>query len=448
MGLDPLELFEPQASVLGALLLEPQRMGEAALSLCDEDFPDARCRTVWQAMKKLFRAGGVIDPVTVRDALTGYDGATALLISCMEAAPNAGGFQQHLAALKRQARMSSLRELGTALSTVTDPEEADALVAQLNRLAVRRQARERRSMAQMLQSFASRHAADQEPVYLPWGMAALDAGLHIRGGKYVILGGYPSDGKTALALNFSMAQAERCYRVRFYSLETDCATVEDRLLAAQAGISLENIQHNRLSPAEWESYAALSRLAEADVEIVNAAGMTVDDIRADALACRADVIYVDYLGLINPGRSGGRYSTRYEDITNISMQLQQLAKTTGITVVALCQLSRPAGGAPPDMHSLRESGQIEQDADAILLLYRDDPKDIRSLRNLVVAKNKEGRTGRFKLDFDGLHQRFTDRVSPERLAGIESRHSHRRPYEPPAPAGDADQQRMAGMEEQ
>lgn len=447
MGLDALELFEPQASVLGGLLLEPQRMGEAALSLRDTDFPDARCRVVWQAMTALFRAGKAIDPVTVKDALAGYENAAALLVTCMEAAPAAGGFYAHLDALKRQARLSSLREIGAALSTVTDPEEADTLVDKVNRLAAVRQARERRSMAQMLTSFAARHAADQAPAYLPWGMAALDAGLHLRGGKYVILGGYPSDGKTALALGFAVTQAEAFYRVRFYSLETDSDTLEDRLLAAQAGISLEAIQRNRLSPDEWERYAGLSGKADLDIEVVAASGMTVDDIRADALACRADVIYVDYLGLISPGRSGGKRASRYEDVTAISMQLQQLAKTTGITVVALCQLTRPpAPGAKPDMHSLRESGQIEQDADAILLLYRDDPADIRSLRNLVVAKNKEGRTGRFKLDFDGLHQRFTDKVSPERLAGIESKHSHRRPYEPPAPAGDDGQARLAGME--
>ncbi len=416
MGLSDLELFEPQASVLGAVLLEPQRMGEAALALREEDFPDKRCRVVWQAMGKLFREGKAIDPVTVRDALTGYDGAVELLKSCMEAAPSAGAFGQHLEALKRQARLANLRDIGLRLSTVTDPDDAEEMIAEINRMAVRRQARQRRNMAQMLQSFANRHATGANPVFLPWGMAALDAGLHLGGGKYVVLGGYPSDGKTALALNFAMAQADAFYTVRFYSFETDADTVEDRLTAAQAGISLERIQRNALEDAEWQRYALLAKKASVDMEVVAAAGMTVDDIRADALACRADVVYVDYLGLINPGRTS-RYVSRYESVTAISMQLQQLAKTTGITVVALCQLTRPATGSVPDMHSLRESGQIEQDADAIMLLYRDDPKNIRSLRNLVVAKNKEGRTGRFKLDFDGLHQRFTDNVPPDAQAG-------------------------------
>lgn len=420
MGLDNLETFEPQASVLGAILLSPGLMGEAALTLHEEDFEDKRCRIVWQAMAGLFRAGKAIDPVTVRDSLTGFDGATALLRTCMEAAPNAGAFGQHLEALRRQARMSRLREIGQQLSVVTDPEEADELTQQVNRLAVRRQARERRNMRQMLESFATRHAQAVTPEYLTWGLKQLDSGLHIRGGKYIILGGYPSDGKTALALNFAMAQAETFRTVRFYSLETDADTVEDRAFAAQADISMEDIQRNAIDDAGWEAYAGLTAKADLDFEVISAAGMTVDDIRADALACRAEVIYVDYLGLINPGKMS-RQINRYETVTAISMQLQQLAKTTGITVVALCQLARPAGGAAPDMHSLRESGQIEQDADAIMLLYRDDPKDIRSLRNLILTKNKEGRTGRFKLDFDGLHQRFTDNIPIERWAATGSR---------------------------
>lgn len=446
MGLTNLDMFEPQAAVLGTILLDPKKMGEAALTLREEDFTDERCRVVWQAMSKLFREGKAIDPLTVRDALTGYDGSIDLLKACMQATFSIGAFGQHLEALKRQARLHNLREIGLALSTVTDPEEAENLIDQINRMAIQRQARERRNMEQMLLSFSQRHAETVPPAYLPWGMDALNAGLHIKGGKYIVIGGYPSDGKTALALNFAMEQADCFYTVRFYSLETDVDTVEDRTFAAQAEISLEHIQENAITDAEWERYAVLSRKAGIDIEVISAAGMTVDDIRADALACRANVIYVDYLGLINPGQTD-RYTNRYEKVTAISMQLQQLAKTTGITVVALCQLTRPASGAAPDMHSLRESGQIEQDADAIMLLYRDNPKDIRSLRNLVIAKNKEGRTGRFKLDFDGLRQRFTDKISIERHAGIDSKHSKRSPSAPKNENGaDESQTRIGGYD--
>ncbi len=183
------------------------------------------------------------------------------------------------------------------------------------------------------------------------------------------------------------------------------------MLANLAGIGLDAIQDNRLSDDDWSRYAMQSDSTTVAFDAIAAAGMTVDDIRADALANRYSVIYIDYLQLISPGRRNSNFS-RFDEVSEISRDLQRLAKTTGITVVALSQMTRPAadkkGNAPrPTMHNLRESGQIEQDADVIMLIYREDQKDIRAPRFLDVAKNKEGRTGQFTLTFDGAHQRFS-----------------------------------------
>ena len=137
--------------------------------------------------------------------------------------------------------------------------------------------------------------------------------------------------------------------------------------------------------------------------LIQASSMSVEDIAAYTRAQRYQVIYIDYLTLIQaPGR------TEYDQATYISKALHRLAQDTGITVVALSQLARPSSGAVrvPTLSSLRSSGQIEQDADIVLFVYREEPGVLRSRRILDVAKNKEGRTGRIPLLFDGETQTF------------------------------------------
>ena len=148
------------------------------------------------------------------------------------------------------------------------------------------------------------------------------------------------------------------------------------------------------------------------LEIIQAGGLSVVDIQALSLAGRYDVIYIDYLQLIEPE---DRRRTDYEKVTQISKDLHTMAQTTGITVCALSQLSRPQKGGEqekaPGLHSLRQSGQIEQDADGVLLLYKEEPKNPKSRRCLKIAKNKDGEAGGIDyLVFDGAHQRFRESV--------------------------------------
>ena len=411
MGLTDIDTMTPQVSILGAILLKPDLMGEAMTQINADDFTAANCRIAWQAMCRIFREGRDVDPVLLRDALTGYAGATELIVSAMDAAPSVSNFGYHLAAMKRQSMLLRLQDLGNLLSCASDLDEAMELLDKANDISIQRHARDRRNMSQMLKSFGQRHSAQVAPRYLQWPFQPLNKGIKVAGGKYLVIGGYPSDGKTAFALACAMVHAGNGCRTIFYSFETDANTVEDRLLANIAQVNLEHIQDNSLIGEEWERYAqACGSASEWPFEVVAAAGMTVDDIRADALAHHASVVYIDYLQLISIGRRS-RNVTRYEEVSEISRQLQQFAKTTGITVICLSQMTRPQpdkkGNVPePTMHNLRESGQIEQDADVIMLLYRMDQKNIRAPRRITVAKNKEGRTGRWWLDFDGQYQRF------------------------------------------
>ena len=296
-----------------------------------------------------------------------------------------------------------------------DDEQEQKCMSQLNGLRVDRRGIRRMDMSQMLLAFAERHSG--EPVaYMTWGQPKLDAGTYTEMGDMVVLGGYPSAGKTALAVSMAYHQA-RTHRVGFYSLETNQYKLADRLVANLAGIEMPTIKRNGISEEEWGRFAACSdRIRTHQLELIEASGMSVQDIQADALARRYEIVYIDYLQLVEPET---RKTNRTEQVSGISRGLQQLAHGHGMLVVALSQLSRAdkAGEdklVEPTMSDLRESGQIEQDADAILLLYLEEPgRPDKSRRVLKVAKNKEGTRGRIYLVCDGQYQRFRESALEE-----------------------------------
>ena len=171
------------------------------------------------------------------------------------------------------------------------------------------------------------------------------------------------------------------------------------------------------------------RIRARKLELIQASGMTAQDIRADALARRYEVVYIDYLQLIEPE---SRKVNRTEQVSAISRSLQKFAHGTGRLVVALSQLSRQEKASEdklvePTMSDLRESGQIEQDADAILLLYLEEPaRREESRRILKIAKNKEGTAGKVYLVFDGPFQRFRESAIEE-PAPAAKRQTYKRP---------------------
>ena len=210
-----------------------------------------------------------------------------------------------------------------------------------------------------------------------------------------VIGGRPSAGKTALSLQLAAGMAKQGKRVCYFSLETDPATLQARLIANQLYAPLSAVKNKTLSINELDRLADMKRWP---LYIRSAAGKGVAWIKAQALRMKADIIFVDYLQLIHERGS----SDRYNAITEISIALHELAQTTGILVVALAQLNRNAARAEPSNADLRESGQIEQDADAILLLSADGDTYFSRL-----TKNKEGRVGNAGLEFDKMTQHFT-----------------------------------------
>ena len=238
-----------------------------------------------------------------------------------------------------------------------------------------------------------------------------------RAGDVVIIGGYPSDGKTALALQMAMRMA-REWRVGFFSLETDRSKVTDRVIAALNDISFTAIKRRELTDKDWERFAAKSAAASAlKFRLIEAAGWGVSDITSAAEAYDFDVVVIDYVQLIRPSSTR---IMRSEQVAEISRELHAFAQSRKKLVIELAQLTRedrvavPKKGKPqqnePRMSDLKESGQLEQDADMIFMIYRPveggdyNPTTSRFLR---IVKNKEGLLLRTLLWFDGDKQTFT-----------------------------------------
>lgn len=396
---DELELF-----VVGTLLIEPKHMGEVMGRLTFDDFQGAGARGLFQTMAGLFLEDKPIDPTTVLvKAGDEYDELVGLILDKPYYTLQLDDYCQLLA---EQSRLGHIRKLAGQLTQVESEEAAGKLVDRLNGAFVSRRQVEVLPLAEATVDFLDAQSFQQTPAYLTWGIEALDEGLFTELGDFVVIGGYPSAGKTLLSLQMALHLAED-HRVGYFSLETNPRKLTDRILAHRAQIPLAKIKRHALAQGDWDRMRdAAQKVGKLQLDLIWAGGMRVQDIRAVTLQKSYEVIFVDYLQLVQ-----GQGRDRYEQVTSVSIGLHTLAQDCGVAVIALAQLTRPdkTGGkqVAPSMNSFRESGQIEQDADVAMLLYPDDLNDNGSARTLKVSKNKEGGKLLLSLDFDGQRQTMT-----------------------------------------
>lgn len=416
MVTDMSNTLSAQVAVLGSMLISPELVGEVLTKVRPDDFTDGRCRNVFLAIRALFSAGETVDPVTVRGKLGGTvdDGWDRFLLETMQVTPTAKRIWEYVPIMREQARMQQIVHIGGLLQVCNDSDRARELIGQLNGLLSERQGVKRLNMDELLLNFYDRHTHPHQ--YLTWGLDKLNERIYAESGDMVVIGGSPSTGKTALAVNFAWHMAES-QRVGFYSLETNRYKLADRLMANLAGIELADIKHGEISEEEWANVTRISpSLRKRQIELIEASGMTTNDIQADALANRYEIIFVDYLQII---AANNPRENRTNQVGQISRDLQRLSHANGITVIALSQLSRMSEEEEPTMSDLRESGQIEQDADIIMLLFLEEPqRPDKSRRVLKIGKNKDGERGKFFLVFDGAHQRFRESVLDAPVASV------------------------------
>lgn len=398
-------LLTAEQGVLGAMLIDEGTVGPMLMAVSEEDFQVPAHRNVFRAFRELYGQGRAPDPILVNEHLGGAYGQ--LLAELIELTPTAANAPAYADTLRDTSRLWRLRTLGDQLAQAEDLDACRELADQASLLLCERNGIRRLDMGQGWKDFFIRHDPKNRRAGIRWGLADLDEHLHVAGGDMVVIGGYASAGKTALSLQLAFHIAKQ-KRVGFFSYETSVDKLHDRVVACQALASYRKIASDRLEKEDFQQiYELRGPLTAPALEFLEASGMAVSGVGAYAMARHYDVIVVDYLQKL-PAAGRGRSLSDFERVSQVSNDLQQLARRTGKVVVALSQLSRPENrGDAPTLSSLRQSGQIEQDADVVLLLYKEDPTDPASRRNLDIAKNKDGLAGiGLSLVFDGDNQRF------------------------------------------
>ena len=412
-------LLDAQAGVLGSMLIDPDTVPLVLGRVQAKDFIEARYRAIFEAIAALFREGKAVDAILVREKLGGGVNSqwTELLTGIMDVTVTAAHVEDYVDQLRQGATLHGLRELGEKIAATEDLDTARQLLEEAMARQVERPGVQAMTYADGFAQFFDRHDGERRPPYLSWGVPVLDERIFTEPGDMVVLGGYPSDGKTALALQFASGFGKN-RRVGFFSFESTKEKLFDRAVSRSAMLSYTKIKQNALEETDYKELMGMKDiLSRPQVTLIDAAGMTVLDIQAYSQAHRYEVVIIDYLQKIKAPR--GQRMSEYDRVTAISSDLQQFGRITGTTVVALSQLSRPDRDAksrkirPPVLSDLRASGQIEMDADVVLFIYREDYDDKDSKRILKIAKNKEGEAldwVRFR--FDGDLQTFT-RIAPQ-----------------------------------
>lgn len=388
--------LDAQNAVLGAALIEPALVPKVLQEARAEDF-SGPAKTVFDAMGRLFVAGTPVDAVSLKAELgEQYQG---YLIQLMQITPSAANIDHYLRLNRDRAKVMALRAIGQELAMAEDAGQLQSLMDKANSLMVDKSSFRSYTMADCMRSFMERHTG--QPKYLSWPISELEKVLYCEAGDFIILGGYPSSGKSALALQCAWHWAEK-EKVGFFSLETGQGKLFDRKMSGLADLSMDQLKRNQLSDRDWERICAMTGpVTGRKLEIIPASSMTVADIRSVTAMKGFKIIIVDYVQLLT-----AEGFNRTEEVTKISMGLHRLAQDMGVTVLGLSQLKRKDHDETPKSSDLRESGQLEQDADLILMLKLQDDDKPDGCRELFVTKNKEGTCPKIVLDFDGKYQTF------------------------------------------
>lgn len=405
----PMEAWlQAENAVIGSLLLDESLAAPILAAVDVADFGDKENRQIFQAARALLQEGKPVDPVTIRGKLG--SGVEPRLLQLLEVTPTAVNWQEYAEIMHEQATLVRIQSAAQQLVAATSVEESRGQIAALADLVATGNGVEAWSMADAFKNFMESQAAEKKREYIGYGIREIDEGTYTERGDVVVIGGEPSAGKTALALVLAYHMAKK-YRVGFFSLETGPRKLTDRLVSSALGIDFNLIKRQQMQESDFEKAAeGSSEFASRKLTLLRSSGWTVSQIQSISRSYGFEVIFIDYVQLIEP--EGDPRAGMTQAVAGISRALHIFAQRSNTLVVELAQLSRPqkqAGWREPTMHDLKETGQLEQDADSVMLLYRPKPGgdfDPDKTRVLKIAKQKEGRLGKWPLAFDGSHQSF------------------------------------------
>ncbi len=405
-----------EASVIGSMLIEPGCVPELMQELTAEDFTDGTLRLYFETIRRNFLQRIPLDIVTVVSSLGVGEEAqnrhAAKMVDLMTMTPTAANCLYYARIIRDRRQLRQIQAACAAAAQGKTLEDARELLTKAAGLLVQKQADRDKGYGDLIAELVSRQDKT-EPDYLDWGIPALNEKLHAGPGRFIILGADSSVGKTALALQFALQISKR-KRVGFFSYETTLGDATDRLIANDADVSLGRLKGKHLTDEEMDAIMeAGERSDKRQLRILETARYTVEDIRAKTIARGFEVIFVDYVQMIPT-----RKRDRYEAVTEISIGLHALAQELGVTVIGLSQVTVPETDKKGrrryiSKEDLRESRQLKQDADVILLLDLMDPTDRNGYRVLQIEKNRDGPLAHMVLSFDPSRMRFSYVEPPE-----------------------------------
>ncbi|MFT8871634.1 MAG: replicative DNA helicase [Sporolactobacillus sp.] len=436
--------IEAEQAVLGAVFLEPSAIISATEQLKAEDFYRTNHQLIFAAMAALSERNEPVDVVTVTAALQSSRhldevGGVAYLAELAAAVPTAAnlGYYCRIVAEKSLLR----RLIRTATEIVSEgymreegvEEVIDDAERKILEVSERRKSGEFRTIKDVLietyDTIELLHNRKDEITGAATGFVDLDqmtAGF--QRSDLIIVAARPSVGKTAFALNIAQNVATKNEaNVAIFSLEMGAQQLAMRMLCAEGNIDAQKLRTGRLMEEDWQKLTmAMGTLSHAGIYIDDSPGVRVNDIRAKCRRLKLDkgldLVIIDYLQLISGSGTYGHQENRQQEVSEISRTLKAMARELNVPVIALSQLSRGVESRQdkrPMMSDIRESGSIEQDADVVAFLYRDDYYNKESEKpnviEIIIAKQRNGPVGTVELAFIKEYNKFVN---------IDRRHEH------------------------
>ncbi|MBC2850493.1 MULTISPECIES: replicative DNA helicase [unclassified Cetobacterium] len=427
--------LEAERSVLGGIFLKPDIFSEVIEIVHSGDFYKMAHKIIFEVMQEVYGSGETIDPIIVMDRLKRRDkfddiGGEAIFYEIIEEVPTAANILTYARIIKEKATLRKLGDIGTKIVEMTYEgyEDVDTILdkaeGMIFKVAESKESKDIVSLKEVVTNEFERLEQLLQNKGVTTGISTgfkhfdeMTSGFHPS--DLVILAARPSMGKTAFALNLALNAAMKSGKgVLVFSLEMSSSQLLQRLLAIEAGIGLQKIRNGFLGEDDWGKLGIASgKLANAEINIADVPNVNVLEIRSIARRLKAagklDIIVIDYLQLIKG--SSGKSDNRQQEISDISRSLKGIARELDIPIIALSQLSRaPEQRADrrPMLSDLRESGAIEQDADMVVFLYRDDyyndESEQKGITEVIIGKQRNGPVGTVSLRFFHEITKFAD----------------------------------------
>lgn len=427
---------EAEQAVLGSMLIDKDAVISAIEILRKDDFYREDNKAIFEAMINLYNRPEPIDIITVKDELSSigkFDivGGLEYLADLPEKVPTTANVDKYIKIVKEKSILRSLIKTSNELISLgyDETQEVDTVINEAEKKVFelvqdRNQAGYSAIKEVLVDAFAQleRLYNQKEGITgVPSGFADLDlrtAGFH--NSELIILAARPAMGKTAFALNIATNAATKSnVPVLLFSLEMSKEQLVNRVLCSEAMVDSNKLKTGKIEENDWVKIVeALGPLSEAEMYIDDTAGISITEIRAKARKLKLEknigLIIIDYLQLIQ-GSGNRKIGSREQEISEISRSLKILAKELDIPVIALSQLSRAAEQRSehrPMLSDLRESGSIEQDADIVMFLYRDDyyneESESKNIAEVIIAKNRSGSIGTAEILWMSNYTKFAN----------------------------------------